>query len=100
MTFLRRLVKGLLSILGKFEPEDACALLCAAEVNIFELDKLLPENVETEAALAEQSGSVLIALSLEAESARLSWRSYGLSSSFLWKREADLGVRDWVYLLS
>jgi len=99
MSFLRHLFKSLLSILAKFKAEDACALLCAAGVNNFELERLLSKRVEIEETPADQSGSVLIALSLEAESPRLSWKGHGSSSSFLWKREVDLDVRDWVYML-
>ena len=99
MTFIRQLLQGLISIVGSFTREDANALLCAAGVTNYEMDKLLPRGSGVEDVAALQDVTVLIALSLEVESPRLSWKSHGSSPGFLWKTEADLGVRDWIYLL-
>ena len=100
MTFIRRLFQNLISIVENFSTEDASALLCAAGVNFYEMDKLLPRGAAAEDVAVPQDVTVLIALSLEAESRRLSWNSHGSSPGFLWKNEADLGVRDWIYLLA
>lgn len=99
MAFIRQLFQGLISIVGSFTREDANALLCAAGVTNYEMDKLLPTGSGVEDVAAPQDVTVLIALSLEVESPRLSWKSHGSSPCFLWKNEADLGVRDWLYLL-
>jgi hypothetical protein len=98
MTFIRRLFRSLISILEKFTVEDACALVCAAGVNNFELDKLLPKDDEAEEAAAGQDVSLVGVLCLEAECPAWSWKSETLSASLLWKKEADLNVRDRIYL--
>jgi hypothetical protein len=99
MTFIRRRFQGLISIVGSFTTEDANALLCAAGVTNYEIDKLLPRGSGVEDDAVPQDVTVLIALSLEVKSPRLSWKSRGSSPGFLWKTEADLSVRDWIYLL-
>lgn len=99
MTFIRRLFQGLVSIVEKFTVDDACALLCAAGINNFGLDKLLAKDEEAQEAAASQDVSLEDALCLEAEYPAWSWKSETLSASFLWKKEADLNVRDWIYLV-
>ena len=98
MTFIRRLFQNLVSILEEFSVEDACALLCAAGITNFELDKLLPRDEEAEEGAAGQDVSLVGVLCLEAECPAWSWKSETLSTSFRWKKETDLNVRDWIYL--
>ena len=99
MSFIRQLFERLRSILEKVSVEDSCALLCAAGINNFELQNLRPVEEETEEVAADEDVSLQDALGLEAECPVWSWKSLALSASFLWKKEADLNVRDWIYLV-
>ena len=99
MTFIRQLFNSLLGILENFTEEDAWVLLCAAGVNYFVPDSLVPKEETNQEAVAEQDISLLGALCLEAECPVWAWKSGSLSASFLWKKEADLNVRDWIYLV-
>ena len=98
MTFIRQLFKSLLGILENFTEEDAWVLLCAAGVNYFVPDSLVPKEETNQEAVAEQDISLLRALCLEAECPAWARKSGSLSASSLWKKEADLNVRDWIYL--
>ena len=98
MTFIRQLFKSLLAILENFTEEDAWVLLCAAGVNYFVPENMVPRDQETEKADGGQDVSLLGALCLEAECPAWAWKGGSLSASFLWKSEADLYVRDWIYL--
>ena len=98
MTFIRRLFKSLLAILENFTEEDAWVLLCAAGVSYFVPENLGPRGEETQEAESCQDVSLLGALCLEAECPAWAWKRGALSASFLWKNEADLDVRDWIYL--
>ena len=99
MTFIRQLFQSLLAILEKFTEEDAWVLLCAAGVNYFVPENLVPKEEETEEAEAGQDVTLLAALCLEAECPAWAWKNWTLSASFLWKKETDLDVRDWIYLV-
>ncbi|MBV9878256.1 MAG: hypothetical protein JO025_26230 [Verrucomicrobia bacterium] len=97
MTFIRQLFQSLLAILEKFTEEDAWVLLCAAGVNYFVPENLRPKDEESQEA--EVSQEVLLgALCLEAECPAWARKGGTLSAGFLWKNEADLHVRDWIYL--
>ena len=85
-------------MLERFTEEDAWVLLCAAGVNYFVPDSLLPKDEENEEAAADQDVSLRGALGLEAECPAWSWKCETLSAGFLWKQEVDLNVRDWIYL--
>jgi hypothetical protein len=98
MTFIRQLFQSLLGILEHFTEEDAWVLLCAAGVNYFVPESLIPEDEANQEATVEQDVSLLSALCLEAECPVWAWKSGTVSASFLWKKEADLDVRDWIYL--
>lgn len=98
MTFIRQLFKSLLAILENFTEEDAWVLLCAAGVNYFVPENLMPKEGESQEAEVGQDVSLLGALCLEAECPVWAWKGGALSASFLWKKEADLDVRDWIYL--
>src|ERR1700741_2055623 len=98
MTFIRRLFQSLLAILENFTEEDAWVLLCAAGVNYFVPENLRPKDGESQEAEGGQDVSLLGALCLEAECPAWAWKSGSGSASFLWKNEADLHVRDWIYL--
>jgi hypothetical protein len=98
MTFIRQFFKGLMSILEKVSAEDARALLCAAGINNFELMRL-SANAEAEEIAAGQDAGLLQALCLEAECPVWSWKGQTVGASFVWKNEADLNVRDWIYLV-
>jgi hypothetical protein len=97
MTLIRRLFQSLRSILEDFTEKDAWVLLCAAGVSYFVLDELSPKDEENEKAAAGQEVNVLGALCLEAECPAWSWESATLRAGFLWKKAADLNVRDWLY---
>jgi len=105
MTLIRQLFQSLISMLEKFTEEDAWVLLCAAGVNYFVPDSLVPKDEENEESAADQDVSLLgdlgleEALGLEAECPAWSWKGETLSAGFLWKNEADLNVRDWIYLV-
>ena len=98
MALIRRLFKSLVSILENFSEKDAWVLLCAAGVNYFVPDDLLAREEEEVKPSADEEVDLLEALCLEAECPVWSWRSQTLSASFLWKQEADLNARDWMYL--
>ena len=98
MTFIRQLFQSLLAILEKFTEEDAWVLLCAAGVNYFVPENLVPQEEETGEAEAGQDVSLLAALCLEAECPAWAWKSGSRGASFLWKKETDFDVRDWMYL--
>jgi hypothetical protein len=98
MTFIRQLFQSLLAILENFTEEDAWVLLCAAGVNYFVPENLRPKDEESQEAEVGPDISLLGALCLEAECPAWAWKSGALSTGFLWKNEADLGVRDWIYL--
>jgi hypothetical protein len=98
MTFIRQLFRGLLAILENFTEEDAWVLLCAAGVSYFVPENLRPKEEESQEAETGQDVSLLGALGLQAECPAWAWKSGALSASFLWKNEADLDVRDWIYL--
>lgn len=98
MTFIRQLFKSLLAILENFTEEDAWVLLCAAGVNYFVPENLMPNEGESQEAEVGQDFSLLGALCLEAECPAWAWKGGILGASFLWKKEADLDVRDWIYL--
>jgi|SRR5215469_4434083 len=98
MTFIRQLFQSLLGILEKFTEEDAWVLLCAAGVNYFVPENLIPKEETNQEVAAEQDVSLMGALCLEAECPVWAWKSGTLSASFLWKKEVDLDVRDWIYL--
>ena len=99
MTFIRRLFQSLLAILENFTEEDAWVLLCAAGVNYFVPENLRPKDEESHEAEVGQDVSLLGALCLEAECPVWAWKSGTLSPGFRWKKEADLDVRDWIYLV-
>ena len=99
MTLIRQLFQSLISMLERFTEEDAWVLLCAAGVNYFVPDSLVPKDVENEEAAADQDVSLQGALGLEEECPAWSWKGETLSAGFLWKKEADLKVRDWIYLV-
>jgi hypothetical protein len=98
MTFIRQLFQSLLAIFENFTEEDAWVLLCAAGVSYFVPENLGPKAEETHLGEGSQDGSLLGALCLEADCPNWTWKSRILSASFRWKREADLDVRDWIYL--
>lgn len=98
MTFVRQLFRSLLTLLENFTEEDAWVLLCAAGVNYFVPENLGPKDEETQEAERCQDVNLPGALCLEAECPAWAWKSRTLSASFLWKNEADLDVRDWIYL--
>ena len=98
MTFIRQLFQSLLAILENFTEEDAWVLLCAAGVNYFVPENLVSRDEETQEAEKCQDVGLLGALCLEAECPAWAWKDGPLSASFLWKNEADLDVRDWIYL--
>lgn len=99
MTLIRQLFQSLISMLERFTEEDAWVLLCAAGVNYFVPDSLVPKDMENEEAAADQDVSLQGALGLEEECPAWSWKGETLSAGFLWKKEADLNVRDWIYLV-
>jgi hypothetical protein len=99
MTLIRQLFQSLISMLERFTEEDAWVLLCAAGVNYFVPDSLVPKDAENEEAAAGQDVSLQGALGLEEECPARSWKGETLSAGFLWKKEADLNVRDWIYLV-
>jgi hypothetical protein len=98
MTFIRQLFRSLLGILENFTEEDAWVLLCAAGVNYFVPENLIPKEETNQEGVAEQDISLLGALCLAAECPVWAWKSESLSATFLWKKECDLDVRDWIYL--
>jgi hypothetical protein len=98
MSFIRQLFQSLLAILENFTEEDAWVLLCAAGVNYFVPENLVPKDEETQEAERCQDVSLLGALGLEAECPAWARKRATVSASFLWKNEADLDVRDWIYL--
>ena len=99
MTFIRQLFQSLLGILEKFTEEDAWVLLCAAGVNYFVPENLIPKEETNQEVATEQDVSLMGALCLEAECPVWSWKTQALGAGFLWKKETNLNVRDWVYLL-
>ena len=99
MTLIRQLLQSFISMLERFTEEDAWVLLCAAGVNYFVPDSLVPKDVENEEAAADQDVSLQGALGLEWECPAWSWKGETLSAGFLWKKEVDLNVRDWIYLV-
>ena len=99
MTLIRQLFQSLISMLERFTEEDAWVLLCAAGVNYFVPDSLMPKDEENKEGAVDQDLDLLSALSLEEECPVWSWRGDTLSAGFLWKKEAELHVRDWIYLV-
>jgi hypothetical protein len=99
MTFIRQLFQSLLAILEKFTEEDAWVLLCAAGVNYFVPENLVPKDEETGQSEVGHDVSLPDALCLETECPAWACKSGTLSASFLWKKETDLNVRDWIYLV-
>jgi hypothetical protein len=98
MTLIRRLFKSLVSILENFTERDAWVLLCAAGVNYFVPDDLMAKDEENEEAAPDQDLDLLGALCLEAECPVWAWKNQVVGVTFLWKKEDDLDVRDWLYL--
>jgi hypothetical protein len=99
MTFIRQLFQSLLTILENFTEEDAWVLLCAAGVSYFVPENLLPKDEKTGQSEVGQEVNLLAALCLEAEFPAWVWKGGTLGASFRWKKEADLDVRDWMYLV-
>jgi hypothetical protein len=99
MTLIRQLFQSLISMLERFTEEDAWVLLCAAGVNYFVPDSIIPEGEENKEGEVDQDLDLLGALSLEPECPAWSWKGETLSASFLWKKETELNVRDWIYLV-
>ena len=99
MTLIRQLFQSLISMLERFTEEDAWVLLCAAGVNYFVPDSLMAKGEENEEAAPDQDVSLLGALGLEDECPAWSLKGLTLSAGFLWKKEADLNVRDRIYLM-
>jgi len=99
MSLIRQLFQSLLAILENFTEEDAWVLLCAAGVNYFVPENLVPKEEKIGEAEADQDVTLVFALCLEAECPAWAWKSGSLSASFLWKKETDLDVRDWIYLV-
>jgi hypothetical protein len=99
MTLIRQLFQSLISMLERFTEEDAWVLLCAAGVNYFVPDSLIQKDEENKERAVDQDLDLLGALSLEAECPVWSWKGETLSAGFLWKKEAELNVRDWIYLV-
>jgi hypothetical protein len=97
MSFFRKLLQNLLSFIERFEAKDACALLCAAGLNNFEIGRLLYGD-ESDEIDSDGRNSLLEALCLEDEHPVGAWKGQEFGGTFLWKRESDLGVRDWIYL--
>ena len=98
MSFIRQLFRSLLGILENFTEEDAWVLLCAAGVNYFVPENLISKDEANQGAASKQDAGLLGALCLEAECPVWAWKSGTMSANFLWKKEADLDVRDWIYL--
>ncbi|MBV8213569.1 MAG: hypothetical protein JOZ08_10155 [Verrucomicrobia bacterium] len=98
MTLIRELFRRLLGILEHFTEEDAWVLLCAAGVSYFLPEGLSPKDEGNEEAVGAQGVSLSDALCLEAECPVWSGKSRTLSASFVWRKESDLNVRDWIYL--
>jgi hypothetical protein len=98
MTFIRQLFQSFLAIFENFTEEDAWVLLCAAGVNYFVPDSLALKDEETDRTESGRDVSLLAALSLEADCPAWALKGGTLSASFLWKKETDLHVRDWIYL--
>ena len=98
MTFIRQLFQSLLAILENFTEEDAWVLLCAAGVNYFVPENLVPKDEGSQETKRCPDVGLLGALGLEAECPAWAWKGVTLSASFLWKKEADLNARDWIYL--
>jgi hypothetical protein len=100
MAFVRYLLRRLLSFLDIFTLEDAYALLSGAGVSVYYVDTRMPVNGYEEYEFAAGELQTLIeALCLEATCPTVAWKCYEISPGFLWKKESDLGVRDWIYLL-
>jgi hypothetical protein len=99
MTLIRQLFQSLISMLGRFTEEDAWVLLCAAGVSYFVPDSLVAREEENEETPADQDVSLVAALGLEEECPAWSWKGETVGAGFLWKREAELNARDWIYLV-
>jgi hypothetical protein len=100
VTFIRRLLRDLLSFLDLFTLEDAYALLSGAGVPVYYFDTGAPRNGDSKDEFeAGRTQALLAALCLDPGCPVLAWKYQEISSGFLWKKECDLGVRDWIYLL-
>ena len=78
--------------------EDACAFLSAAGFINFEIDKLLRER--SGEGIPADNNNILVALDLDTECPIESWRKAQRSGyAFFWRKECDLTVRDWNFLL-
>ena len=86
------------SIIDKVTPKDVGALMSATGVN-FEIDRFLRGDGDEEPVQVDQPYNLLTALRLEGNYPVVAWKRKLVSSSFLWKKETDLAVRDRIYLL-
>jgi hypothetical protein len=99
MAFIRGLLKSLLSFLDIFTLEDAYALLSGAGVTVFYFDSgMLGTGDEEDEFGADAPLTLLTALCLETTCPVVAWKCQEISPGFLWKKESDLSVRDWIYL--
>jgi hypothetical protein len=100
MTLIRWLFHGFVWMLEGVTLQDVgFAFLAGAGVTVFEVDKLLGGGKEESNRETVSSDDLLKALALAAECPAEAGKSRGLSESFVWKKEADLKVRDWIYLV-
>ena len=100
MTLIRWLLRGFVWMLGGGSLQEfGFTFLAGAGVTVLEVDKLLGSNEEESNEEAASADDLLKALALAAECPAAAGKSRVLSHSFLWKKEADLNVRDWIYLV-
>jgi hypothetical protein len=99
MTLIRWLLRVFTWMLEGVTLEDVgFALLTGAGSAAFEVDKLLGGSEEESNGKAVSADDLLYALALATECPAGKDKSRGLSDSFIWKKEADLNIRDWIYL--
>ena len=100
MTLIRWLLRGFVWMLEGVTLQDVgFAFLAGAGVTVFEVDKLLGDSKEKSNGEAVAADDLLKALAFAVECPAEAGKCRGLSESFLWKEEADLNVRDWIYLV-
>jgi hypothetical protein len=100
MTLIRWLLRGFVWMLGGGSLQEfGFAFLAGTGVTVLEVDKLLGGSEEESDGEAVSTNDLLKTLALAAECPVETGKSRGLSESFLWKKEADLNVRDWIYLV-
>jgi hypothetical protein len=100
MALVRFLLRSLLLLFDSFTLEDAYAMLSGAGVGVYYIDTRMPANGDEEYEFEAGEPLILLeALCLEATCPAVAWKCYAISSGFLWKKESDLSVRDWIYLL-